>query len=98
MANVNLKNILLLGLAAYVAYTQRDRLKSIFERKDAEYTQYEVDGVKVNDYGSIQNPVSVEGMGMGRAAGQFASQANEATLAMSVESVGQNFNGRSFGL
>ena len=37
MANVNLKNILLLGLAAYVAYTQRDRFKSVFERKDAEY-------------------------------------------------------------
>ncbi len=49
MANVNLKNILLLGLATYFAYTQRDRFKSVFERKDAEYTQYEKDGVKEGD-------------------------------------------------
>lgn len=98
MANVNWKNLLLIGLAAYVVYTKRDAITSLFEVKEAEYTQYVVDGVQVNDYGSIQNPVSVSEMGMGRAAGQFASQANEATLAMSVQSIGQNFNGRSFGL
>ena len=98
MANLNLTKLLLFGVAAYLAYLNKDKILSVFEKKEAEYTQYEVDGVKVNDYGSLQNPVSVNEMGWGRAAGQFASQANEATLAMSVESIGQNFNGRSFGL
>lgn len=98
MANFNLTKLLLIGVAAYMAYANKDKIMGVFEKKEAEYTQYVVDGVKVDDYGSLKNPISVEGMGWGRAAGQFASQADEATLAMTVESVGQNFNGRAFGL
>ena len=90
--------VLLLGAVAFLAYKNRDSLMSMMDKKEAEYTQYEVDGVKVDDYGSLENPVSVQYMGIGRAAGQSGSEANEATLAMSVAGVGQNFNGRTFGL
>lgn len=98
MANFDWKSIALYGVLAYFAYQNKDRLMGLFEKKDAEYTQYEVGGITVHDYGSLETPVSNQYGGMGRAAGQNASQANEAQLAMTVGGVGQNFNGRAFGL
>ena len=101
MANFDFKTMLLIGLAAYVGYTNREKIMDLFgqsEEKEADYTIYEVKGQTVHDYGSLNNPVSHQYSSMGRAAGQTASQANEVGLPTSVESVGQNFNGRAFGL
>lgn len=98
MANFNWKTLLAVAVAAYVGYSQRDKIKSFIERKDSEYVHYNVGSTRVQDYGSLEDPVSIEYKSMGRAAGQTASQANEAVLAMSVGAVGQNYNGRSFGL
>ena len=99
---LNFKSLAFFGLVAYLGYTYKDKIMSIIqgeeETKDAEYTHYMVDGVKVQDYGSLENPVSEEYAGIGKAVGQTGSQANEATLAMTVSGVGQNFNGRAFGL
>jgi|TARA_R100000455_G_C6207596_1_gene76183 hypothetical protein len=99
---INLKSLALFGLVAYLGYAYKDKIMSMLhgdsETKDAEYTHYMVDGVKVQDYGSLENPVSEEYAGIGKAVGQTGSEANEATLAMSVSGVGQNFNGRALGL
>ena len=98
MANLNWKTLVAIAIAAYVGYSQKDKIQSMLERKDSEYTQYDVGGVRVQDYGSLEEPKSVTYQSMGRAAGQTASQANQAVLAMTVGAVGQNYNGRSFGL
>ena len=99
---INWKSLAFIGVLAYLGYTYRDKLlpksDEKEETKEAEYTHYKVDGVEVHDYGSLENPVSESQAGLGRAVAQTASQANQATLAMSVSAVGQNFGGRAVGL
>jgi len=70
------------------------------EVKSAEYDKYDIEGQNINNYGSLENPQSLQSVSQGRAAGQTASQAEEygAELAMTVPGVGQNYSGRAFGL
>lgn len=87
--------VALLGaLAAGYIYYKNTEVMS------AEYDKYDIEGQNINNYGSLENPQSLDSISQGRAAGQTASQAEEygVELAMTVPGVGQNYSGRAFGL
>jgi len=67
--------------------------------KEAQNITYDVDGHKINDYGSLQNPVSTRYGLEGQAVGQEGdAEGYGAEISMITPGVGQNFHGRAFGL
>ena len=86
----------LVGIIAYGIFKVISNNKN--EVNEAEDTTYEVDGHKINDYGSLQNPVSMKDGTDGQAVGQFGdSKGYGAEISMITPGIGQNFHGRAFG-
>ena len=86
----SLLGLVILGGVAYLILTDRVGFSS----------EYEEEGEKkspVHDYGVLEMPVNHLHKGVGRAAGQVDTEYG-APESMTVESLGQNYNGRAFGL
>lgn len=87
------------AIFALVAYSAFKIFEGRKEVKEAQNVTYEIDGHKINDYGSLQNPVSMKDGSDGQAVGQTGNaEGYGAEISMITPGVGQNFHGRAFGL
>ena len=91
-------NVAIAGAVIYGLYRVAEMELSRTEKKSAEYTKYEMDGHTVTDYGSLELPVSYQYGLLGRAAGQVGGDRYGSELSMVVGGIGQNYQGRAFGL